>query len=77
MSNRILPEAAFGDELYAVMWLLPTTWNMMLAVVEIIPKHLLQILGPSNRLGPFSPLAEAVKGRASVCVGKAVETSDV
>lgn len=43
---------------------------------EILPKHLLQILGPSNRHGPYMPQAEAVANERIIFVETAAETSD-
>jgi len=80
VSNRLLPEAALGDELYsAVVCFVQYSEVRLFAVssVEILPKHLLRILGPSNRHGP-TPHAEAVAFvRSCFSLGEAVETSDI
>jgi hypothetical protein len=60
LSNRILPEAALCDVNYiAVMCVCCAKYSDMrslrVAVLEILPKHL---LGPSNRHGPYMPQAE-------------------
>lgn len=43
-------------------------------LLEILPKHLLQILGPSNRHGPYMPQAEAVANERNIFVETTAET---
>lgn len=45
-------------------------------LLEILPKHLLQILGPSNRHGPYMPQAEAVANERIIFVETTAETLD-
>ena len=73
VSNRILPEAALCDRRTICC---DVCQILGYELLEILPKHLLQILGPSNRHGPYMPQAEAVANERIIFVETVAETSD-